>query len=144
MLLDLLGQDRRHRLGATIKTIMVFWISRSTVHHIVHRVTYDVVAIRSKVTMSEEELDNVSAGFAGLTSLRASHKAMGAINSSNVCIQAPGRSTGSICDHQDRGIVLCNSLNRGISHSVSYLLLFIEVLLVKCIIIVLIVYLELF
>ena len=65
MLLDLLGQERRHGWGATIETLVfLFWLAsgtsyrvvsrvfgmpRSTVHRIVHRVTEEVVAIRHKV-----------------------------------------------------------------------------------------------
>ncbi|KAJ4943705.1 hypothetical protein JOQ06_006203 [Pogonophryne albipinna] len=99
VLLDLLGQDRRHGWGATIETLVfLFWLAsgascrvvsrvfgmpRSTVHRIVHRVTEEVVAIRHQVIhlpRTAEDLEAVSRGFAGLARHRAFRKAAGAID----------------------------------------------------------------
>ncbi|KAF3861124.1 hypothetical protein F7725_001379 [Dissostichus mawsoni] len=73
VLLDLLGQDRRHGWGATIETLVfLFWLAsgascrvvsrvfgmpRSTVHRIVHRVTEEVVAIRHQILNLDLDLD---------------------------------------------------------------------------------------
>ncbi|KAF3840022.1 hypothetical protein F7725_018739 [Dissostichus mawsoni] len=78
VLLDLLGQDRRHGWGATIETLVfLFWLAsgascrvvsrvfgmpRSTVHQIVHRVTEEVVAIRHQAITACAVLHNICIG----------------------------------------------------------------------------------
>uniref|UniRef100_A0A3B3YQL6 DDE Tnp4 domain-containing protein n=1 Tax=Poecilia mexicana TaxID=48701 RepID=A0A3B3YQL6_9TELE len=105
-LLHLLNQDRRHGWGATIETLVfLFWLAsgtsyrvvsrvfgmpRSTVHSIVHRVTEEVVDIRHQVIhlpKTEEDLNSVSRGFAGLAHHRAFVKAVGAIDGCHIRIK---------------------------------------------------------
>ncbi|KAF3860042.1 hypothetical protein F7725_000297 [Dissostichus mawsoni] len=78
VLLDILGQDRRHGWGATIETLVfLFWLAsgascrvvsrvfgmpRSTVHRIVHRVTEEVVAIRHQIITACAVLHNICIG----------------------------------------------------------------------------------
>ena len=113
MLLELLGQDRRHGWGATIETLVfLFWLAsgascrvvsrvfgmlRSTVHRIVHRVTEEVVAICHQVIhlpRTAEDLEAVSRGFAGLARHRAFRKAAGAIDGCHVRIVPPSGPDG--------------------------------------------------
>ncbi|XP_056460082.1 putative nuclease HARBI1 [Gadus chalcogrammus] len=113
VLLDLLGQERRHGWGATIETLVfLFWLAsgtsyrvvsrvfgmpRSTVHRIVHRVTEEVVAIRHKVIhlpKTPEDLVAVTNGFAGLARHRAFGKAAGAIDGCHVRIKPPSGPDG--------------------------------------------------
>ncbi|XP_071062736.1 putative nuclease HARBI1 [Pseudochaenichthys georgianus] len=113
VLLELLGQDRRHGWGATIETLVfLFWLAsgascrvvsrvfgmpRSTVHRIVHRVTEEVVAICHQVIhlpRTAEDLEAVSRGFAGLARHRAFRKAAGAIDGCHVRIVPPSGPDG--------------------------------------------------
>ncbi|XP_038551329.1 putative nuclease HARBI1 [Micropterus salmoides] len=95
---------------------------RSTVHRIVHRVTEEVVAIRHKVIhlpKTQDELQPISRGFAGLARHRAFFKAAGAIDGCHVRIKPPSGPDGqcyrnrklfpsiilqAVCDHQGRFI----------------------------------------
>ncbi|XP_053180445.1 putative nuclease HARBI1 [Scomber japonicus] len=113
VLLNLLHQDQRHGLGATIETLVfLFWLAsgasyrvvsrvfgmpRSTVHRIVHRVTGEVVAIRHKVIhlpKTAEDLAAVTRGFAGLAGHRAFLKAAGAMDGCHVRIKPPSGPDG--------------------------------------------------
>ncbi|XP_045916774.1 uncharacterized protein LOC123977823 [Micropterus dolomieu] len=95
---------------------------RSTVHRIVHRVTEEVVAIRHKVIhlpKTQDELQPISRGFAGLARHRAFFKAAGAIDGCHVRIKPPSGPDGqcyrnrklfpsiilqAVCEHQGRFI----------------------------------------
>ncbi|XP_045905702.1 protein ALP1-like [Micropterus dolomieu] len=130
VLLGLLNQERRHRWGAMIETLVfLFWLAngasyrvvsrvfampRSTVHRIVHRVTEEVGDFRHKVIhllKTHDELQPISRGFAGL----ARHRAVGC----HVHIKPPSGPDGhcyrnrklfpfiilqAVCDHQGRFI----------------------------------------
>nr|XP_054602410.1 uncharacterized protein LOC107389434 [Nothobranchius furzeri] len=130
----LLNHDRCHGWGATIETLVfLFWLAsgasyrvvsrafgipRSTVHHIIHRVTEEVVAIRHQVIhlpKTPEDLEVVSQGFAGLARHRAFFKAAGAIDGCHIRIKPLSGPDGhcyrnrklfpsiilqAVCDHQ--------------------------------------------
>ncbi|XP_031586184.2 putative nuclease HARBI1 [Oreochromis aureus] len=135
-LLNLLNQDRRHGWGAPIEALVfLFWLAsgaayrvvsrvfaipRSTVHHIVHRVTEEVVTTRHQVIhlpRTPEDQDAMSNGFVQLAGHRAFVKAAGAIDCCHVRINPPSGPDGqcyrkllpsiilqAVCDRQGRFI----------------------------------------
>eukprot|EP00064_Thunnus_orientalis_P010640 superscaffoldBa00001462_g10666 len=134
MLLGLLNLEQRHRWDATIESLVfLFWLASgasykvvfrvfgipcSTVYRIVHRVTEEVVAIHHMVIhllKTQEDLEAVSRGFAGLARHRAFMKAAGGINGCHVHIKLLSGPDGqcyrnrklcpliilqAVCDHQ--------------------------------------------
>ncbi|XP_067452751.1 putative nuclease HARBI1 [Thunnus thynnus] len=134
MLLGLLILEQRHRWDATIESLVfLFWLASgasykvvsrvfgipcSTVYRIVHRVTEEVVAIHHMVIhllKTQEDLEAVSRGFAGLARHRAFMKAAGGINGCHVHIKLLSGPDGqcyrnrklcpliilqAVCDHQ--------------------------------------------
>ncbi|XP_055084002.1 putative nuclease HARBI1 [Periophthalmus magnuspinnatus] len=132
--MSLLEQDGRHRCAPELEVLVflfwlasgtsyrivstVFGIPRSTVHRIVHSVTEEVVALRHKVIHlpnSDEDVEAVTRGFAGLARHRAFRRAAGAIDGCHVRIRPPSDPDGhcyrnrklfpsiilqAVCDHQ--------------------------------------------
>ncbi|KAJ8359113.1 hypothetical protein SKAU_G00156380 [Synaphobranchus kaupii] len=133
-LMGMTKSDRRHGWGPAIENLVfLFWLAsgtsyrvvsrafgmpRATVHHVVHRVCEEVLAIRSRVILlpKMENLAEVGSGFAGLAGHPAFQKAVGAIDGCHVRIKPPSGPDGqcyrnrklfllqAVCDHQGRFI----------------------------------------
>ncbi|KAL3970593.1 ryanodine receptor 1 [Sarotherodon galilaeus] len=138
VLLNLINQNRTHGWGATTEVLVfLFWLAsgasyrvvsrvfaipRATVHHIVHRVTEEVMAVHHQVIhlpQTPEDLGVMSHGFAGLARHRAFLKAAGAIDGCHVCIKPPSGHDGQC--YRNRKLFLSVILQVVCGHQVCFI-----------------------